>query len=88
MSDSTQSHDVHALRAELFAAIRGVKSKAIDIEQAKAINDLGKTLTDLARVEVDLMRITGRAENTFIPEEPKDEPPNGITGVTRHLIRG
>lgn len=93
MSDETQpTNDVHELRRQLFATIRGVRDRSIDIEQARAINDIGKTLTDLAKVEVDAMRVTGETQSAFItaaPESPTDGPlPDGITGVTRHLLRG
>lgn len=85
-------NDVHELRRQLFATIRGVRDKTIDIDQARAINDIGKTLTDLAKVEVDAMRVTGETKSEFLTAQDERKPaeplPDGITGVTRHLLKG
>lgn len=52
-------NDVNALRKHLFEAIEGVKSKAISIEQAKAVADLSQTIINSVKVEVDYARVTG-----------------------------
>lgn len=86
------SQDITALRQHLFNTLQGVKDGKIDIETAKAINEIGKTLVDTARVEVDFLRATGGEESTFLKPKPGadvTEPglPPGITGVTVHRLR-
>jgi hypothetical protein len=54
------------LRALLFDAIDGVKNGALDIDKAKTINELSKTLVDTARAEIDHARITGGMAGDFL----------------------
>lgn len=92
------SNNITTLRETLFATIEGIRNKTIDLDTARAINEVSKTVVDTARVEVDFIRATGQAEATsfLTPEEPKlPEPPakpaelpNGITSITRHHLRG
>jgi len=83
MSDD---HTITALRAHLFDALRDIKAGALDLDKARAINEVAKTLIDSAKVEVDYIKATNDdASNTgFIaaPEQPL--PP----GVVRHRLRG
>lgn len=86
---STNSNDISALREHLFAAIRGVRDGSIDIDKAKAINELGKTLTDTARVEVDYLKATGGGESEFLSTAiGADNLPPGILGRTAHRLKG
>jgi len=81
--------DISKLREHLFAAIQGVKDGTLDVEKAKAINEIGKTLTDTARVEVDYLRATGGGESRFIDTAVSaDNLPPGITGILRHRLKG
>jgi hypothetical protein len=59
------SQDISELREHLFAALKGVKDGSLDLDKARAINDLGKTLIDSAKVEVDYLRATGGAKARF-----------------------
>ena len=83
------SHDITALRAHLFSALQGVKDGTLDLDKARAINEIGKALTETARVEVDYLRATGGGESAFI-EAAVDAGnlPAGITGVVRHRLAG
>jgi hypothetical protein len=84
---STQ--DLTALRAALFETLQAVKSGAIDIDKARAVNELGKTLIDSAKVEVDYLRVTGGGESAFIDTAVGNSNlPAGITGITRHRLGG
>lgn len=47
------------LRAALFDTLRGIQEGKVDLDKAKAINELGKTLVDSARAENDYIRATG-----------------------------
>jgi hypothetical protein len=85
------NNDITALRAHLFETLRQVKGGEIDLDKARAVNEIGKTLIDTARVEVDYLRTTGGGESKFLAVEHQaenGEPGNGITGITRHILRG
>lgn len=51
------SNDIIELREHLFDTLRGLKDKSIDLDQAKAICEVAKNITDTAKVEVDFMRV-------------------------------
>ena len=82
------SKSIEDLREALFATLQGVKDGSIDVDKARAINELGKTICDTAKVEVDYVKIAG-GQSTFL-DKPKGEPelPPGITGITQHRLRG
>lgn len=85
---TTENKTIDDLRATLFAALEGVKSGTLDLEKARAINDIGKSIIDTARVEVDYLKATGGGESAFIASAVgNDNLPPGITGVRRHLIK-
>jgi len=82
------SKSIADLREALFATLQGVKDGTIDVEKARAVNELGKTLVDSAKVEVDYLRATGGGESTFIDTAiGADNLPPGITGKTVHRLR-
>lgn len=83
------SHDITALREHLFATLQGVKDKTIDLDQARVINELGKTLVDTAKVEVDYLKATGGGESQFIDTAiGANNVPPGVTGRTVHRLKG
>lgn len=82
------SHDISELRRQLFATLAGVKDGSIDLDKARAVNELGKTLVDTAKVEVDYLRATGGGESSFLDTAIGNENlPEGITGRTVHRLR-
>lgn len=86
--ESRMSQDLTALREHLFAALQGVKDGTLDLDKARAMNELGKTLVDTAKVEVDYLRATGGGESTFIDTAAgADNLPEGITRSTVHRLR-
>lgn len=82
--------DIAALRAELFSALRAVRSGALDIDRAKAVNALAGTLIDSARVEVQYLQALpdDAARSSFLDNEAGHRLPPGITGVTVHRLKG
>lgn len=68
------------LRNLLFDAINGVKNGAIDLDMAKTINELSKTLVDTARAEIDYAKITGGMAGDFL--ETVTAPRLGSPGET------
>ena len=88
------------LRKILSEVITGVRDGTIDLDKAKAINELSRTIIDTARVEIDHMKVTGDGSSGFL--SGSDTPlleqtgngtrkvttlPNGLT-VTQHKMRG
>lgn len=87
------SKTINDLRDVLFATLQGVKDGSIDLDKARAINELGKTITDTAKVEVEYLRATGGGESSFIDsaigaDNLPEGLPNGITAITRHRLQG
>lgn len=72
------SKSITDLRDTLFATLEGVKNGTLDIDKARAVNEVAKTIVDTAKVEIDYARVVGKANSPFI-EPPKD-------GVTRHRL--
>lgn len=86
----SNGNDITALRAALFETLRGVRDGSVDLDKARAINELSKTLVDTAKVEVDYLRATGGGESAFIepgtaPALPGSRPADGIGSVVHQL---
>ena len=81
------SQDITTLREQLFATLAAVKDGSIDLDRARAVNEIGKTLVDTARVEVNYLRATGGGESEFLSTTVgNDNLPPGITGRTVHRL--
>jgi hypothetical protein len=81
------SNSIEDLRTALFATLQGVKDGTVDIEKARAVNELGKTICDTAKVEVDYLRACGGGESSFLSSAVgASNLPPGITGVTKHRL--
>ena len=85
------SHTLTDLRKNLFDALQGIKDGTIELDKARAINEVSKTI-----IEVDYIRtLGGEGHSTFIPtaDQPtripaQSEPGNGIVSITRHVLEG
>ena len=83
------SKTIEDLREALFATLQGVKDGTIDVDKARAVNELGKTICDTAKVEVEYIKAGGGGESAFISSAyANDNLPAGITGITRHRLAG
>lgn len=83
--------DITELREHLFATLRALRDKEapMDVDRARVISQVAATVIDSARVEVEHMRVTGEHVGTgFLHAPDADAPPNGITGIVRHRIKG
>jgi len=81
--------DISGLRKLLFETARAVKAGELDVAKARAVNELGRTLIDSAKVEIDYLRLKEDGKSTFIAlESDGGELPNGITGIVRHRLAG
>lgn len=82
-------HNLAGLRAHLFDALQAVKAGSLELDQARAVNELAKTIVDTAKVEVDYLKISGSGESAFIDTAVgASNLPPGITGITRHRLSG
>lgn len=60
--------NIEDLRKMLFETIREVKDGKLPLDKAKMIQELGQTLVNSAKAEVDYLKVTGRKGGTgFIP---------------------
>lgn len=81
--------NIAALRGHLFEAIRAVRAGTLDLDKARAINELSRTIVETGKLEVDHARATGTLQNSaFIAPEADEMPVNGITGIVRHRLAG
>lgn len=80
--------NINDLRETLFETLNGIKSGAIDLEKARAINEVSKTIIDTAKVEVDYLKVNNGGESAFIEANQQQPLPDGIVGITRHVLRG
>jgi hypothetical protein len=75
---SEQTNNITAVRDVLFDTLRGLgnKDEPMDIDRAKAINEVAQTIINSAKVEVDALRVIGGTGTGFIPAltPPKPEP--------------
>lgn len=83
------SKTIEDLRAALFATLEAVKDGTLDLDKARQVNEVAKTIVETAKVEVDYLRVTGGGESTFIDSAvSQDNLPPGITAVHRHRLAG
>jgi hypothetical protein len=79
------------LRAALFDTLDKVKSGELELDKARTINDIGKTLVDTAKVEVQYLEVVEDVgESAFIAPTSRQDLaplPNGIAGITRHILK-
>ena len=75
------SKSVTDLRAILFDAIESVKAGDLDLDKARTINELSRTIVDSARAENDHAKITGGTGGDFLESNLKLLP--GQSGSER-----
>ena len=83
--------DITALRAHLFEALRAVRAGTLELlDKARAINELGKTIIDTGKLEVDHILATdaGAKSKFIVGPDDADALPNGITSIVRHRLGG
>jgi hypothetical protein len=79
-------NNLETLRSLLFETLRDVKDGKMDLDRARGVNEIAKTLVDTAKVEVDFVRATDGTESSFIVG---DSPAPQLPGrTTVHRIRG
>lgn len=96
-NDATSQNNAAELRSILFAALRGLADKSMDIDHAKATADLSQVVINSAKVEVEFLKVAGGNGSGFFPTSPAlpkpkpgttvSEPAPGVR-VTRHVLPG
>lgn len=85
-------NDLTSLRDHLFSTLDALKDKdnPMDLDRAKTVVQVAQAITDTAKVEVEFLKATGRADASgFIPNQPKQiEPPKPGTPDSPRLVRG
>ena len=84
----SKGQDLNTLRAALFETLQAVKAGEIELDKARAVNELGKTLLDSAKVEVEYLRATGQGSSQFLEAASVGDLPAGIQSVRRHRLVG
>lgn len=76
------------LRGHLFETLKALreKEKPMDIDRAKAIAEVAKTVIDSAKVEVDYLRAIGSPDVVELPVFGKLELKPGVNGVKTHKL--
>lgn len=80
--------NINDLRGTLFETLNGIKSGSLTLDQARAINEVSKTIIDTAKVEVDYLKVNGGGESAFVEAIGTQNLPSGIVGITKHIMRG
>lgn len=79
-----QSKTIDDLRTALFSALEGVRAGTLDLDKARAMNEIGKTIVESAKVEVQYLEATGGGESTFISSAiGAANVPKGLPNGTR-----
>jgi hypothetical protein len=79
------AQDITLLRRHLFETLAAVREGKIELDSARAVNEIARTLVDTARVEVDFIRATDGSHSGFL--EGSTKPPEPPAGVTQHRLR-
>lgn len=73
---------IEDLRNHLFATLEALRDQdqPMDIERAKAVADVSRVIIDSAKVEVDMLRVTGSASpaSGFFPTEEVTPRPRAL----------
>ena len=74
--------DITTLRATLFDTLNQLKTGEIEIDKARAINDVAQTIINTAKTEIDFLRVAGGSGTGFIPDARPALPNAGGTTKT------
>jgi len=73
------------LRETLFATMYALRDGSMDVDKARQINEVARTLVETAKVEVDYLRVTEGDKAPFLQTpEPAPLLPPGITHSVVH----
>lgn len=81
----SNNNNIDELRLHLFDTLRGLKNGTVSVETAQAMSNVGKTIIDTAKVEIEFTKATGETVSSKFLESEK-ELPHGITSIRQHRI--
>ena len=81
----SNKNNIDELRGYLFDTLRGLKDSSVSVETAQAMSNVGKTIIDTARVEIEFTKATGETVASKFLESERELPP-GITSIRQHRI--
>lgn len=93
----TQRNHIDTVRDHLLETLTSLRDRQnpMDVDRARAIAEVATVLVNSAKVEVEYLKATNQASTPFLevpPDRqflpPEDAPPNGITSITQHRLRG
>lgn len=58
-------NDIETLRTHLFATLDGIKNGSVDVDKAKAINEVSQTIINTAKAEIDFAKVNGSVDSQF-----------------------
>ncbi|PRZ51182.1 hypothetical protein BX589_12023 [Paraburkholderia fungorum] len=89
------SNNITTVRQHLLDTLADLRNREtpMEIDRARAVADVARVLVDSAKVEVDFIKASGSNSSDFMqPEQPNSGAtgnlPPGITGITRHVLKG
>ena len=83
--------NIDTLRQHLFDTISAVREGKMELDKARVINELCKSLNETGRVEVDFIQAVGGEDSAFLKSSDAAEAAtpqlaNGVQSITRHLL--
>lgn len=79
---SDQKVGIEKLRESLFSALEGLSSGKIDVATAKAMSDIGQTIINSAKVEIEFQERTKRLVKSAFFASPEPLPNNALENPT------
>lgn len=81
------SKNINDLREAMFDTLASLKKGEITVEQAKAMAEIGQTIVNSAKVEIEFVKTTGGTGSGFVPDVTPALP-DGVVGIVRHRLAG
>lgn len=80
------SNSVAELRGFLFGVLEGLKSGAIPVDKAKVMSEVGQTIINSAKVEVDYIKATDANTTGFFLVDEHAQKSKAIKSGTLHEL--
>ncbi|APR39988.1 hypothetical protein [Paraburkholderia sp. SOS3] len=88
------SNNINTVRQHLLDTLADLRNREnpMEIDRARAVADVARVLVDSAKVEVDFIKASGANGSDFMQQEKTviegEALPDGISSITRHVLRG
>jgi len=78
--------NINDLRNSMFDALQLLKEGKITVQEAKAMSDIGQTIINSAKIEVDYIKAAGDGHSEFI--QGPEELPDGVVRIWGNKLTG